>query len=221
MKKALVALLFAAPLTAWSQMITVNSFDNIGYWSGSGTNSAALVLEFGNSINPSSIAWGYRWNGTATAASMLFAIAGSITGSGVPSPQAGADARLTVDGTYFASFDDYLINTISYDQIGLPSPWGQSLRLMEDNYYVDGTYPSLYSLAGSGTWTNGGFAAASVGISMLSLTDGGWIGFAQTDGTDPYTFSQPVSAVPEPQTFSLIAMALVALVALGLRKKAS
>jgi hypothetical protein len=221
MKKALVALLFAAPLTAWSQMITVNSFDNIGYWSGSGTNRAALVLEFGNSINPSSIAWGYRWNGAATAASMLFAIAGSITGSGVPSPQAGADARLTVDGTYFAFFDDYLINTISYDQIGLPSPWGQSLRLMEDNYDVDGTYPSLYSLAGSGTWTNGGFAAASVGISMLSLTDGGWIGFAQTNGTDPYTFSQPVSAVPEPQTFSLIAMALVALVALGLRKKAS
>jgi hypothetical protein len=214
MKKTLWALLLAAPLTAWSSLITVNSFNDIQYWTGSGTNRAALVLEFGNSATPSSIAWGYRWNGTTnTAASMLFAIASSITGSGMPSPQAGADSRLSVNGTYFASFDGYFINSMSYNQVGLPSPWSQSLRLIQDNWAVDGTYPSLYSIGGNGTWTGAPLAAASVGISSLNLTHGGWIGFAQTDGTDPYTFAQPASAVPEPRSVVLLAMGLSVLAA--------
>jgi len=218
MRNTILALLFAAPLTAWSSLITVNSFSNVQYWTGSGTNSAALVLEFDNSATPASIAWGYRWNGSATASSMLFALAGTITGTSAPSPLLGSDSRLAVDVSFFSGFGGYFVNTISYNQVGLPSPWTQSLRLIKDDYFGDGTYPTLYSLNNSGTW-NSSFVQAQVGMSTLALSNGMWVGFVQSDGaSDPRTFAQPVAAVPEPGTAALIAFG-AALAALGFRKR--
>ena len=221
MKKTILALLFAAPLTAWSQLITVNSFSNIQYWTGTGTNRAALVLEFGGPSTPASVAWGYRWNGSSTtAASMLFALAGTITvtGTNAPAPLAGSDPRLSVDASFFSSFGGYFVNTISYNQAGLPSPWTQSTRLIQDAYFDDGTYPTLYSLNSSGLWSPS-FAQAQVGMSGLTLSNGMWVGFVQSDGMDnPRTFAQPTAAVPEPKTMALLFVAAALAI---LRKKRS
>jgi hypothetical protein len=209
MKKIFLALLLAAPPTAWSQLITVNSFTNIQYWTGTGTNRAALVLEFGSPSTPASVAWGYRWNGSSTAASMLFALAGAITvtGTNAPAPLAGSDPRLSVDASFFSGFGGYFVNTIAYNQIGLPTPWTQTTRLIEDAYFDDGTYPSLYSLNSVGLWSSS-FVQAQVGMSDLSLTNGVWIAFVQSDGTDdPRVFAQPVAAVPEPRTTALLVLA--------------
>jgi len=208
MKKTLLALLLAAPLTSWSSLITVNSFGDIQYWTGTGTNSAALILEFGGPSTPVSVAWGYRWNGSSTAASMLFALAGTITvtGTNAPSPLTGSDPRLSVDASFFSEYGGYFVNTISYDQSGLPVPWSQTTRVIEDAYFVDGTYPTLYSLSSAGLW-GGSFAQAQVGMSEISLTNGVWIGFVQSDGAeDPRTFAQPVAAVPEPRTAALLVL---------------
>ena len=62
------------------------SLDGIQFWTGSGTNRAALVVEwstpesFGSSTVPGPVAdmslvWGYRFNGTVAATEMLQAIA--------------------------------------------------------------------------------------------------------------------------------------------------
>jgi hypothetical protein len=207
MRKYLLALLISAPLTSWSQLITVNSFTNIQYWTGSGTNRAALVMEFGASATPTSIAWGYRWNGSsATAATMLFSLAGTITGSNAPAPLLGADPRLSVDVSFFSGFGGYFVNTISYNQSGLPAPWTQTTRMIEDAYFDDGTYPTLYSLNSGGLWSSS-FTQAQVGMSDISLTNGVWIGFVQSDGAaDPRAFAQPVAAVPEPGTSALLVL---------------
>jgi hypothetical protein len=212
---AFAALILAVAPQVRAQFVTVSNFEDVQFWTGSGPNRSVLLMQFGATDAPSTVAWGYRWSGSATAASMIFAVAGNITGSGMPSPLAGADARLTVEGTYFASFDGYFLSSITYNQVGLPAPWSQSVRLIEDNWDFDETYPSLYLRPGNGNWNGNPFAAADVGISGIGLTDGGWIGFAQTDGADPYVFSQPVSAVPEPS--ALLLLALSALVVVGWR----
>ena len=209
MKKTILALLIAAPLTSWSQLITVNSFANIQYWTGAGTNSAALVLEFGGPSTPASVAWGYRWNGSSTAASMLFALAGNITGTSAPAFLPGSDTRLAVNVSFFADYGGYFINTISYNQTGLPSPWTQTTRLIEDTWFEDGTYPTLFSLNSTGLWSSS-FAQAQVGMSALALSNGMWIGFVQSDGADdPRIFAQPVAAVPEPGTAALLVLGAV------------
>ena len=217
MRKYLLALLIAVPLTSWSQLITVNSFTNIQYWTGSGTNSAALVLEFGGPSIPASVAWGYRWSGSATLQDLVFSVAGGLVGG--PAPLPGADPRLTFDVSFF-SFGDvsgYFVNSIAYNQIGLPAPWSQSVRLIENNYSVDLTYPALYFLAGSGVWTASLFAPADVGMSDLSLSNGAWYGFVHTDEFEgDRIFAQPASAVPEPRVWALL---IVGAVLVGLAKR--
>ena len=101
---ALASLLFVSKSPAVS-------LDEIQFWTGSGTNRAALVVEwstpesFGPSSVPAPVAdkslvWGYRFNGTNTAAQMLQAIA-------------AADPRLHV--VDFTGWGSTFIVGIGYD----------------------------------------------------------------------------------------------------------
>lgn len=208
-----VAAMLVCPARA--DFVTVNTFPDIILWSGSGANEAGFVLQFGGSQAPTSIAWGYRWDGSATVEDMMFAIAGSTTISGGGPVPPGLDSRLSLDGAQFdfGGGPVIFLSGITYDQVGLPSPWSQVSREIVDDYSNTGTYPALYSTAGAGgIWTGAtmDFAAAVVGISELALTAGGWYGFVQSDGSDPFAFQKPVSAVPEPATLILLAAGVVA-----------
>jgi len=103
---ALASLLFVSKTSAVS-------LDEIQFWTGSGTNRAALVVEwsapesFGGSTVPAPVAdktqvWGYRFNGSATGTQMLTAIL-------------AADPRLyvVIDDTYGTYVD-----AIGYNQDG-------------------------------------------------------------------------------------------------------
>jgi hypothetical protein len=201
--------LVAAPARA--ALVTVDDFSDILFWTGSGTNEAALVLQFPTAVEsgtamPTSIAWGYRWNEPATFADMMFSLAGGITGG--PLPAAGADQRLAVNVSYFGEEWGYFVNTISYDQIGLPAAdWSQAVREMGPYDIDTGEYPAQYQLdAGSGAWTGTPFSLSNAGMSTTPLVDGGWYGFIQADGNAAtLAFNQPVSAVPEPSGVALLA----------------
>jgi hypothetical protein len=142
---------------------------------------------------------------------MLFALAGTITvtGTNAPSPLAGSDPRLSVDASFFSGFGGYFVNSINYNQIGLPIPWTPVVRAIQNKYdpeLGEGPYPTLYSLNSGGLWGSS-FVQAQVGMSDLSLTNGVWIAFVQSDGADdPRVFVQPVAAVPEPGTVALLAL---------------
>ncbi len=64
-------------LPAQSQNLTTTTlpFSDIQYWVGTGTNEAALVIQWNDNKNPDALVWGFRWNGTATGEDMLKAIA--------------------------------------------------------------------------------------------------------------------------------------------------
>ena len=182
MKTTLVAAcaLFTAAAAVFAQPLQVGNFDHIAFWSGSGSLRAALVLDFGGSAAPSSLAWGYRWDGVAEVEDMLFALAGVINGG--PQPVAGADARLSVSVGFFEGLG-YNVTNLAYDADGLGEGWSEGSRVITDEYSVDGTYPSLYSLAGNGSWTGADWIySETAGISSLALSDGGWFGFTQSNG---------------------------------------
>jgi hypothetical protein len=52
----------------------IDPFADVQFWTGSGTNSAALVIDWKDGKSPQSLLWGYRWNGAATGADMLQAV---------------------------------------------------------------------------------------------------------------------------------------------------
>jgi len=203
------AAMLACPARA--AFVTVDDFSEIILWAGTGVNEAGFVLQFTDGEAPTSIAWGYRWDGSATAEEMIFAIAGSITGA-APAPPAGLDSRLAIDVSEFAPFG-FFVNTISYNQSGLPSEWFQGTRQIVDDFVNTGTYPAFYlASAAGGVWSGAtmNLDLSGAGMSDTVLADGGWYGFVQSDGTDPFAFTQPVSAVPEPGTWALAAGAAVA-----------
>ncbi|MEY3206139.1 MAG: hypothetical protein RLZZ21_2470 [Planctomycetota bacterium] len=200
----------AATSSARAEFVTVGDFSDILFWTGSGTNSAALVLQFPTTVEtgtvaPTSIAWGHRWNGSATFADMLFSLAGNIAGG--PLPAAGADLRLSVDVSYSVGLAGYFVNEIRYDQVGLPSPWSNALRIIAAYDPETGEYPAQYQLdAGNSQWSATPFDASQFGISGTPLVTGGWYGFIQADGSaGTLAFAQPVSAVPEPSGVVLLA----------------
>lgn len=204
MKTTLVAVcaFFTAAAAVFAQPLLVDNFDEIPFWTGSGPLRAALVLDFGESTAPSSLAWGYRWSGTAEVEDMLFALSGTIPGG--PQPLAGSDARLSASVGFFEGLG-YYVTRLEYTAAGLGGGWTAGPRVITDEYFVNGTYPSLYSLSGNGSWTGADWVySENDGMSSLALTDGGWFGFAQSNGTSALAFAQPVGApVPEPAVWAL------------------
>ncbi len=105
--KKLVLLLPA--LAGWSALLPCSthavSLDDIQFWCGSGTNRAALVIHWNSPevrnntavpdpVAEKSLAWGYRFNGTATAEDMFNAVVAAdhrlFVTSTEPSPGFGA-----------------------------------------------------------------------------------------------------------------------------------
>jgi hypothetical protein len=234
------AWLLSIVIVAWGQAlsgatVTVNNFSDLLFWTGSGTNASALVLQFGDEATPTSIAWGYRWDEPVeespapTVADMVFALTGQISGSDAPQPVPGADPRLAIDVTYYAptppDFNGgYFANSFSYVQVGLPSPWSQGVRSLVNDYDNDfsiGFYTAVADTVNPlAPWPPSGLLSlAPLGIADVPLANGGWYGFVVQELIYPpgppgetwpelpstVNFSQPVSAVPEPGTWALLA----------------
>lgn len=226
MRLAVMASLLAGLTTApaHADLTTIDDFTGLVLWAGSGTNSAAFVLQFSGSQSPSSIAWGYRWSGTSTMQPMADAIAGTTAlVNGAPVPP-GLDSRLTIAGTQY-SFGVFL-SAITYDQIGLPLGWSQANRQIADAYFTDGTYPALYTKADAGgVWLGEAetqamtFAYSELGVSDIELTPGGWYGFVQSDGAANFPFAKPVAAVPEPSSAVLLGCGVAAAVVIARRRR--
>ena len=136
----------------------VFTFNDITYWVGSGANEAALVIDWIDPIDATqdiSLAWGYRFDGSATGLDMMNAII-------------AADARLDfVDGgggyIYDIGFDADADGTNEYFHPNWVDPnyWGQ--------YEADGVEP--YN---GGLWTSG------LGVASHNLSDGSWPGWRHT-----------------------------------------
>jgi len=216
-RTTMLALVVAAAIQPAASATAVDRFGDILFWAGSGTNQAAFILEFGgangDADTPTSIAWGYRWNGNAFVSEMVFALTGSITGSGVPSVLPGSDPRLTIDALDYGPGLGIGVVSFTYDQVGLPSAgWTQTLRemLTAEDYSV---YPALFVHAphapDAEAWPGTAFIASGVGISSESLDANHWYAFASTSGDpyppDPRLIAKPVAAVPEPSGVALLA----------------
>lgn len=191
MKKTIAALL-ALPAACLHAQTLVDNFGDIQFWAGSGTNRAAMVIQWPDQAIPTSVVWGYRWNGAATAQQMIFALAGSITGG--PTPRQGSDPRLEFELVYYgAGLDDYFVDVIRFNQTGLGADWTGTERVMPGYDGVD--FNALYYRHGSSAWTSALFTQASTGPAGIPLQDGTWIGWVYADGNDlELSFAQPYAA---------------------------
>jgi hypothetical protein len=227
MKKiALAALLLLAPISGANSQTLVGNFDDIQFWTGSGTNRSALVLQWNDGNTPTSMTWGYRWGGNATGIDMLKAIAGTtnITPPGAPEAiletWGGADSRLTLSMKRF-DFGDSLFSVAFNDGVQNRNQaawtneyWNYSLfggQFAYDSYDADWNYlgSADYSQSGNINYSSVIWFTSPIGASDRELVDGSWDAwnFFATD-SEPESVQQPfAAAVPEPSVTILLGAA--------------
>lgn len=215
---ALMALVCAGSSATRAQLLTpVSNIDEIdvSFRFGSGTNKAAMVVQWNDSQFPSSEAWQYQWNdgagtgpnGTTTSLDMIKGVAGTV---GFYRPLAGGvrgdliesldnpsgDPRLKFDLLSY-SFGE-TVYSISFTKNSVTRARGNFLEgSYWESYNFGGSFVSAdgdNSFSGSynapATLGNPSWTYTWSGVSDRGLTDGSW---------DGYYF-----AVPEPSVWSLI-----------------
>ena len=227
MKIVLAAsLLFIGALGAKAQTL-VQSFDDIQFWTGSGPNRSALVLQWNDGGTPTSLAWGYRWSGNATGIGMLKAIAGATTVTPPQSPStildtlSGADSRLTLtmerygfgDSIFSVSFNDGIQNRTRADWA--TGYWAYSVFGGNFNYPTydanwNYTGDANYLQIGSVNYSSVSWFSSPIGASDRELVNGSWDAFNFAPGFTTNAIEQPFAvSVPEPSVAILVMIAVV------------
>ena len=224
MKKIILAAsLYVVSAFVLGAQTLVQSFDDIQFWTGNGTNRSALVLQWNDGGTPTSLAWGYRWSGNATGIGMLKAIAGSTIVTAPQSPStvldtlSGADSRLTLtmerysfgDSIFSVSFNDGVQNRTRADWAS--GYWAYSI--FGGNFsYVNWGDPTPYSYNTSGamTYSSVNWFSSPIGASDRELVDGSWDAFSFAPGFAMSAVVQPYAvSVPEPSVAILLMIAVV------------
>ncbi|MDP0498857.1 MAG: PEP-CTERM sorting domain-containing protein [Verrucomicrobiota bacterium JB022] len=207
--------LLAAFLFAGTQAISAQFFglDDISNWVGTGSQTSALVVDWND--GQGSVAWGFRYDGTATAFDMVAAVA-------------AADSRFSVIES--TDYDDTVVG-MGYDRDGdgfsvTPSVTFTDGMGLAGSADADGLVSNdLDDSFAAGWFTNGFFAfftsmaepylndnweEAMIGAGTFELTDGSWSGFTWA-AAPGWSADAPVAPVPEPSTYA----ALLGLAACG------
>ena len=161
------------------------TMDMIENWTGEGSNRAALAIQWTVDGEETALVWGFRWDGEATGATMITAIAAAdprfalasesgtafgntVSGIGYDMNSSGNFA-ITKDGETLQANEQGLIpmSGYSYDGWSCTDP---------EDYWQSGWYQGYWSywtrLDDSDSWEYSG-----LGVSARELTDGCWDGW--------------------------------------------
>ncbi len=189
-------------------------FDQIQFWTGSGTNRAAVVIQWNDGLTPSSLVWGYRWNNTATGFDMLRSVTGS---SAIHYPGSmtnhtvffGADTRLVASWSEF-DFGNALDSVVfqqgtnsRYQNDWKNGFWEYSLFGGQFSYDVldenwDYLETATYNQAGSLFYSDVTWLAAPFGASDRILVNGSWDAWSFAADFVSVPVANPESAPPLP-----------------------
>lgn len=232
-----LALLIVSAAMLVGSSASAFSFDDIQLWAGSGSNKAALVIDWSDGIQPQSIAWGYMWDGTATGRDMLNAIKAADSRLFEPPDAYGGG---TVYGLGFDVNGDGFTYVSGVGEDGHAADPGDHYKEgWYDGFWsywtgetTDGAMPTCYHFTMDGSHPVGSFGFSQWGIANRTLTNGSWDGWTWigTMSYDPSEWEQiewspsdPVAAAPVPEPGSLIAVlsGFVGLGGLVLRRRVS
>ncbi len=213
MRDKLVIVVIVALMMSFSTFATVQSFDDIEFWVGSGSNESAFVVDWHDQC----LVWGYRWDGEATGEDMLIAICEAdsrfhalayYTGPGLGSALGGIGYDTDNDGIY--GITD---GTVTYDQDTMVDGFVATDGYDFDDWTSTDSRDNWYSGWYDGYWSywledGSGWNYSGVGMSSRILTDGCWDGWSWADFAQYGYGSAPedmqAAPVPEPATIALL-----------------
>jgi hypothetical protein len=196
---------------------SVLTFDSIQFWTGAGTNRAALVIQWNDGASPVSLLWGFRWSGEARGIDMLKAIAGSTVSRDdgqstfLPDTYTGADTRLVLSLINY-SFGKAVEALVFADREVVRTQNDWSTGFWEYNIY-GGTFDydlydtewnwvgeATYSQTGTDTYSIVNWFSSPIGASERILIDGSWDAFSYAPNFLNTPVEEPSPVRPPPPT---------------------
>jgi hypothetical protein len=215
----LLSMMMILSFGAFIQAGSVDSFDDITYWVGSGQNRAALAIDWdGDNPDDHSLVWGFRWDGAATSEDMLrkvvladprlFAKISGPTSFGIGIFGIGYD----LDGDTSFGISDGTLFPAGGLVVG--SPDDSAVATDAGDLYREGFFAGFWAfgLSLGNPYAGGSWESALTGVSGETLADGDWNSLAFTVTFADVFASNPQSAVvPEASTILLVGGALMGL----------
>jgi hypothetical protein len=200
------------------------SFNDVQFWAGTGSNRAALVVDFNDTKGPESVVWGFRWNGTATGEDLFRSIVEAdprlyakrkTFSFGTATLGIGYDTN----GNGFAISDGTSFDPVTGIAAGNENQADGATPTDPADHYREGWFSGFFSYytagaspyGGTGTW-----AESPVGAGDRTLTDGSWDGLSFAPGYQGSLPDEPTAAtaaVPEPATGLLAFVGAVSIAA--------
>jgi hypothetical protein len=186
----------------------VASLDDVRFWVGSGANRAGVVLDWnGDSAADAALAWGFRWDGTATGEEMvraviaadprLFAKLGANGALGLAVRGLGYD--LNDDGAF--ALDD----GTTFDEVGVFSsgPTDGATSIDPADRYREGWFTGVwsYATADANPWPTAAWTFSRIGATSRTLVDGAWDSWAFTPTFRQSAFGANAAPAVQPADF--------------------
>jgi len=197
---AVIALVLVDPSAAGP----VDSFDDIQFWVGTGSNSAAVAIDWDkNSTATPALVWGFRWDGTATGQTMLNAIVAADPRLFVKSAGHGSLGSAIYGLGYddgdgkFALNDDTVFDELGFAASDGPADLGAAVD--PDDFYREGWFLGYwhYGLSVGNPYGGGSWKASQTGMTGRTLNDGDWDSWVYTESFSAMPFAQnPIAAEP-------------------------
>lgn len=196
MKKILIATL---GLVAFSPLSSAFDFNDIANWTGTGSNRAALAVQWNDGQNPVSLVWGYRYNGTKTGEDMLMAVSSSFA-SGLYSYTESFGFGL---GVYGLGFDTNTNGSRTYITGATPDA---AVPTDATDRWQSGWLSNGYWSFWTGASANS-LSEASTGVTGYTLQNNDWnaLAFAASPNwTSPTPSGFTAAPVPEPASLFIL-----------------
>jgi len=187
------------------------AFDDIQFWAGSGTNRAALVIDWHDGKAPSSLVWGYRWDGSATGYDMFQAVVRADPRLFAHLAQftwGSAIVGIGYDRNHSGSF---AVNPpLAFDPAGFVIDTGATnasdARLPDDlaDHFVEGWNTGFWAYFTRASQSEP-WASSWVGAADRILTDGAWDGLSFAPNFVSSEPADPVPAMASPFAIEVVA----------------
>lgn len=191
-------------------------FEDIEFWSGTGSQRAGFVLQWETGPTATALAWGYRYDGTATVDDMIRSLSRWVDGDG--NIHLGADARLFSYGAFNS------IGTAIYgfgydtDNSGVTGSGYTTGPLFDDAVANDSTDEWRVGWSVNGFWSlwdgaigdeTSTWGFASQGVSSNPLRNNGWTAFAFAPASNGWSteMTENIRAAPVPEPATLVVLA--------------